>query len=184
MSIILLRGYSQSGKDFVGKVICDTYGYKRFAFADSLKRIIAATFNSNIDDLYSQEGKLKICENDLGHRTYRQILIDEALRLKVIDEDVFAKECCKEIIKFCACGIANKIIITDWRFPNELKVVRDYFPNHKIYTIHIQRSDQLISPVNNISEYHLTNYKSDYSIINNMNNTIYDEITKVMSSIQ
>jgi hypothetical protein len=41
MIIILLRGFSNSGKDFVGNIISLKYGYKQFSFADSLKQIVA-----------------------------------------------------------------------------------------------------------------------------------------------
>ena len=97
MSIILLRGFSHSGKDFIGQILCNDYGYKRFAFADSLKKMVQLEFKCSSEQLHTQEGKLQICENDLLKRAYRQILIDEALRLRNIDAGVFAKHCCTEI---------------------------------------------------------------------------------------
>lgn len=183
MLIILLRGYSQSGKDFIGKILCDTYGFKRFAFADSLKKIISLNYTCAVDILHSQEGKLKICETDPLKRSYRQILIDEALRLKETDQDIFAKECCKDILKLYEDSYANKIVITDWRFPNELEVIKQYFPNYKIITVHVHRHNQILSPVDNISEYHLENHNSDYSIVNNMNEEIYDQIDRLFNYI-
>jgi hypothetical protein len=183
MSIILLRGFSQSGKDFIGQIICEKYEYKRYAFADSLKQIISKEFNCSLDILHSQEGKLQICESDLLKRTYRQILIDEALRLKNIDNDVFAKHCCKEIIGFNPEDIPERIVITDWRFPNELTVLEKIFPNYKITTVHIKRVDQLKSPVDSISEYQLINRNNDYMIINKMNKSIYDEIEILIKHI-
>lgn len=184
MSIILLRGFSQSGKDFIGKILCEIYEYKRYAFADSLKKIISEEFNCPLNILHSQEGKLQICESDSLKRTYRQILIDEALRLRNIDDDVFAKHCCKEIIGFNPEDIPKKIVITDWRFPNELTTLEKAFPEHKITTVHIQRLDQLKSPVDNISEYHLLNRTNDYIIINKLDESIYDEIYILIKYIE
>ena len=174
MSIIVLRGFSNSGKDYVGQILCDKYNYKRFAFADSLKKIVAKDFNCAIEQLHTQEGKLEICKTDSSKRTYRQILIDEALRLRKIDTGIFAKHCCKEIH-----GLdlqPNNIVITDWRYPNELQILRSMFPEYTVTPIHIVRNGQLQSPVDDISEYHLLNRVSDYTIINNMDESIYKEI--------
>lgn len=172
MSIILLRGYSHSGKDYVGNILSEIYGYKRFAFADSLKIMVAKEFNCPIEQLHSQEGKLKICESDNKKRTYRQILIDEALRLRNIDSGVFVKHCCNEI-KNSHC---NKIVITDWRYPNEIQIISEQFPNYKITPVHIIRNGQLQSPVDDISEHHLDDRHYDYQIINNLDNSINDNI--------
>lgn len=82
MIIILIRGFSNSGKDFVGDILCKQYGYKQFSFANSLKKIVAEKYNIPLELLYTQEGKLMICHNDINKRTHRQLLIDEALKLK------------------------------------------------------------------------------------------------------
>jgi hypothetical protein len=176
MSIILLRGFSHSGKDFIGQILCSDYDYKRYAFADSLKKIVAKDFNCPLEQLHSQQGKLQICESDLLKRTYRQILIDEALRLRNIDASVFAKHCCKEIYGFNPEDVPEKIVITDWRYENEITILEQAFPGHKIIPVHIQRFDQLKSPVDDISEYQLMNRTNDYIIINKMDNSIYKEI--------
>lgn len=180
MSIILLRGFSHSGKDFVGNILSEKYGYKRFAFADSLKIMVSTEFNCPLEQLHSQEGKLQICDLDTKKRTYRQILIDEALRLRNIDSGVFAKHCCKEIQK---TGY-NKIVITDWRYPNEFDIVSASFPNYKIVPVHIIRSGQLESPVNDISEYQLNSRNTDHTIINNLDNSIFKEIQVLMDFIE
>lgn len=172
MSIILLRGFSHSGKDFVGEVLCRKYGYKRFAFADSLKNMVAESVGCPVEQLHNQEGKLKVCEVDPAKRTYRQILIDEAFRLRGIDAGVFAKQCCKEI----ECIGADKVVITDWRYDNELEIVTAVFPRMKVIPVHIIRNGQIKSPVNDISEYQLQHRTEDYVIYNNMDESIYEEI--------
>jgi hypothetical protein len=180
MSIILLRGFSHSGKDFVGEVLCRMYGYKRFAFADSLKSMVAESLGCPVEQLHSQEGKLQICETDTKRRTYRQILIDEALHLRNIDAGIFAKQCCKEI----ECIGADRIVITDWRYVNELEIVTSVFPTMKVIPIHIVRSGQTESPVNDISEYQLQHRNEDYVINNNMDETIYEEIQGLIDILE
>jgi len=179
MSIILIHGYSQSGKDFIGNILCKKHEYTRFAFADSLKRLVSKMYGIPLDELHSQDGKIKICEQDLFSRTYRQILIDEARYMRELDKHYFARKCCQEIEH----KQTYKIVITDWRFPNELEVLQFYFPNFIITPIHIIRKSQEDSPVNDISEYHLKDRKNDYTIINKMDDSIYEEVDKFISMI-
>jgi hypothetical protein len=179
MSIIMLRGFSHSGKDFIGNILCNSYGYKRFAFADSLKIMVAKEFNCPVEILHSQEGKLQICDSDLKKRTYRQILIDEALRLRNINAGVFAKHCCNEISNFDY----NKVVITDWRYPNEIDIVKAAFPNYIVSPVHIIRSGQTKSPVNDISEYQLEGRTGDYQIVNNLDESVFKEIKLLINSI-
>jgi hypothetical protein len=177
MIIILLRGFSNSGKDYVGDIICSQYGYKKISFADSLKQIVANKYNIPFDLLYSQEGKMMIYHNYDG-RTNRQLLLDEALILKENDQDIFAKHCCENI------NNSTNIIITDWRFNNELDVVKQYFPHAKIIPVHVIRKNQTKSPIDDISEYHLMDRKDDITIINNMDDSIYDNIYYFISKLK
>jgi hypothetical protein len=183
MSIILLRGFSHSGKDYIGQILCNKYGYKRFAFADSLKKIVQLDFKCSWEQLHTQEGKLQICENDSHKRTYRQILIDEALRLRNIDAGVFAKHCCNEINGMNPEEIPNRVVITDWRYPNEIEILEQAFPGYKITPVHIIREDQIKSPVDDISEYQLNDRLNDIILINKMDNSIYKEIENIITII-
>jgi hypothetical protein len=187
MIIILLRGFSNSGKDFVGNIIINQYGYKGFSFADSLKKIVSEKYNIPSDLLYSQEGKQMIYNNDTHYNiTYRQLLIEEALKLKESDPDIFAKHCCDSINNICnATHTSNvhRIIITDWRFNNELDILKQNFPHARIIPVHVIRTNQLKSPIDDISEYHLMDRKDDITIINNMDNSIYDNIYYFISKI-
>jgi hypothetical protein len=180
MSIIVLRGFSNSGKDYVGRILCDKYNYRRFAFADSLKKIVAKDFNCDIRQLHTQEGKLQICQTDSNKRTYRQILIDEGERLRLLDIGIFVKYCCQEIREL---GVIQNIVITDWRMPDELKILIDTIPEYTIIPIHIVRQGQLESPVLDISEYHLLNRLNDYTIINYMDESIYKEVETLINFI-
>jgi hypothetical protein len=179
MSIILIRGYSQSGKDFVGKILCKQYGYQRFAFADSLKLLVSNKYHVRMEQLHSQQGKMQICEEDEQNRTYRQLLIDEARLARNNDDNCFAKDCCKEIQKYDA----KLVVITDWRYPNELAVIKEYFPDYNITTVHLIRISHMVSPVQDQSEYQLENMKVDRYIVNTMDERIYQEIDNLISSI-
>lgn len=180
MSIILLRGFSHSGKDFIGSILCAKYNYQRYAFADSLKKMIALSTNCPLDTLHSQQGKLEICKNDPQKRTYRQILIDEALRLRTMNSDIFVDYCCREIKQY----ESTDVVITDWRYSNELEFIKMQFPHYKIVPVHIVRTDQARSPVDDISEYQLIDRTTDYVLYNNMDDTIYSQIDKLIDYIK
>jgi hypothetical protein len=179
MSILLLRGYSKSGKDYIGQILCTKYNYKRFSFADSLKEVVSEKYKCPISLLHSQDGKSMICYSDPNKRSYRQILIDEALYYRSINPDIFAENCCKTILQ----SNSDKIIITDWRYENEISVINNTFPNYKIFPVHIINIFQDKSPVNDISEYQLINRKGDYTIINCMTEAIYEKVDNLICSI-
>jgi len=180
MSIIIIRGFSQSGKDYIGNILCTYFGYTRFAFADSLKKIVAAKYNCHLELLHTQEGKLQVCESDDSKRTHRQILLDEGFHLRNQDDNIFANHCCQEIRK---AGV-KKIVITDWRYPNEINQVIDAFPDYKVYPVHILRQGQEVSPVDNPSEYLLRHRMNDYTIVNEMDVSIYEKVERLISFVK
>jgi hypothetical protein len=141
------------------------------------------TFNCPLEMLHSQEGKLKICETDTLKRTYRQILIDEALRLRNEDIDVFVKHCCNEIIGLNPEEAPEKIVITDWRYPNEIEILQRFFPNYKVVPVHVIRAGQTESPVQDKSEYQLLNREGDYVLQNNMDSSILFEIDNLIKNL-
>ncbi len=179
-TIILIRGYSQSGKDFVGKALCHYYGYQRFAFADSLKRIVASLYSCPMEMLHSQHGKQQICENDPQRRTYRQILIDEALRLRAKDDTMFIRDCCQEIKKLDA----PHVVITDWRYPIEYTLLCELFPEDIVIPLHVIRKNITASPVDDISEHQLDDRVGDTTIVNTMDALVYQVIHRFVQSIQ
>jgi len=179
-TIVLIRGYSQSGKDFIGKALCQHFRYQRFAFADSLKRMVAQLYQCPIDLLHSQSGKQQICEKDEQRRTYRQILIDEALRLRAIDDTMFARECCQDIMKQ---QNATKVVITDWRYPIEYTMLVEQFPDDLIIPLQVVCGDKKESPVHDISEHHLDDRVGDYTLVNSMNVYVHQDIYRFIQHV-
>lgn len=178
--IVLIRGYSQSGKDFVGRTLCQRYEFQRFAFADSLKRIVASLYQCPIEILHSQQGKQLVCQTDPHQRTYRQILIDEALRLRAMDDTLFIKECCQDMKK----QGASRMVITDWRYPIEYTMLCTLFPDATIVPLHVIRKDRTDSPVDDISEHFLANRLGDYQLINTMDASVEQDIHRFVKTVQ
>jgi hypothetical protein len=163
MIIIFIRGFAGAGKDTLGKIFVDRFGYTRLAFADFLKVMVSQKYNVPLELLHSQQGKLEVCP-ETG-KTWRQILIDEAAEQRAINPDIFASMCADAIHRLSIDH--DKFVITDWRFPNEFSILYDRFPTAHIRTIHIRRKSQNgISPVQHSSEYLLVNIVPDF-IVNN-----------------
>ena len=102
---ICLIGKMRSGKDTLGRYLCDTYGYRRYAFGDELKRCYHEVFGYGTDNLR------QACQwFGQAMREYRQ--------------DVWVDRVFDRI----AWEMPDKIVITDCRQPNEYKrAVEEHF---------------------------------------------------------
>jgi len=132
-----------------------------------------------METLHSQQGKQQICGNDTQKRSYRQILIDEALRLRSLDDTMFVRDCCQEIKK----QGASHVVITDWRYPIEYTLLCELFPDAYIVPLHVVRADRSVSPVDDISEHHLDDRVGDDIIVNTMDARVEQGIHRFIQSI-
>jgi len=183
MIIILLRGFSKAGKDTVGEIMCNLFGYTRVAFADSLKRMTAVKYGCPLNILHTQEGKEQFCPGTT--LTWRQVMIRDSLVEKKTNPDIYAELTATEINDNSRLSITSspspqsKFVITDWRFPNELAVIQREFPEALIKTVAVYRTGQETSPVDDPSEYLLNNTEPDYTIHNTVSMGLHPLIQKV-----
>lgn len=175
MIILFVRGFSGAGKDTFGKCCVDHFGFQRVAFADGLKRYVSKHYDVDEEILHSQEGKQQIC--GLSGTTWREILLREGRTLRGTDPDIFAKEAASYIKK----SGSDKIVITDWRYPNEYVVICREFPNANIITILIQRLDQVESPVNDVTEYLLKDHPIDYTLFNDGKSDLLPKVKELFT---
>ena len=118
--IVMLSGWLKSGKDTVGEYLCRRYGFKRLAFADALKDEVSATYGIRRDLLDSQQGKdtrvesFPIREGSLAP-TVRDVLIHHGQWRRSQDLDYWVRK--------VQPRPGDRIVITDWRFPNEFEVL-------------------------------------------------------------
>lgn len=176
MLIVLLRGYSGAGKDTVGSMLVSKHGFRRFAFADGLKQMIALEYGCSLATLHSPEGKKEICA-ETGE-SWREVMIRVALEAKhaertsagagrsarpatpAADPDVFAGLCATEM----RMAKPARAVITDWRFPNERDVLKRAFPDACFVTVEVRRQDE--SPVDDESEHALADVWPDFTVDN------------------
>lgn len=167
MIIFACRGFSMSGKDTVGNILCNEHGFSRFAFADGLKEIVADKYGCDVPFLHTQDGKMTFSTR-YGKR-WRDILIEEGINQRRQNEDIFANMCVQKIRE----SGKKRVVITDLRYPNELECIYRSFPTDFIRIIHVYRSGQLRSPVDDESEY-LLQGRIDDTILVNPGTTIGD----------
>lgn len=157
MYIILISGFSTSGKDSLGSVFCNNYGFSRFAFADTLKEFVSEKYKCDLSILNSQSGKGLIC-TETG-TTWRSILIEESKLYRNTCPTFYAEDCADKIEDHCILNTVtatHNIVITDWRYPNELYTLRKRFPCATIIPVKITcKYHHDISPVDDASEYSL-----------------------------
>ena len=109
-------GYDISYNDFVNEAWNEESlsGFKIKKFATKLKKRIAITWGIKISDLENREFKESM--SPLGI-TWRKLMQLEGEKMREIDEDYW--------VKALMNSISNNCIITDLRFPNEAKAIKE-----------------------------------------------------------
>lgn len=175
--IILISGYSKSGKDLFADYMVKSFNFKKYAIATSLKQMVAQKYNIDHNMTVTQEGKNTIVYNGL---TVRELLINYAAELKdSVNQDVFIADMYKRI-----STESDNVVISDFRYINEYEYLcRQFYKNDKdtkVVTVRIDRFDK--SPVDSLSETQLDNFKFDYYIVNR--STIYEFYCKIFRFYQ
>lgn len=130
--IIALSGYGGAGKDSVADVLVEEYGFKRYAWADTLRLAAAALnpivavdpygavihYNHAIEEVGYNEAKFKYPEV----RILLQRLGTEVGR-ELIGDNVWVDATLARIAR--ECDPFDDVVITDTRFKNEAAVVKE-----------------------------------------------------------
>ena len=132
MKIIAICGFQGSGKDTLANILIKKYGYKKLSFGGTVKDIASIIFNwdrkmlegdskesrewrEKVDDWWSKKLEIK-------NLTPRYILqqIGTDLFRNNFHKDIWINCLEKKLIDY------DKVVITDCRFPNELKILNKY----------------------------------------------------------
>lgn len=152
--IILINGKKRAGKDYVAKILKEKLGNcEIFHYADSMKQIIADTFEISLEELENFKNEnVEITFN--GKRTsFRRVLqcfATEACK-KIFGKDIWKQIVLNKMEK----SNAEYIIIPDFRFPEEY--IEDSL------TVKVLGGD---TNDTHISESALNDFKFDYIIDN------------------
>ena len=118
--ILLLSGYARSGKDSVANLLEEEHGYRRFAFADALKEMVAAHTGIPVSMFHSQQKDTAI--SSISPKTYRDLLIEIADQKRAVDPDIFSRIVGTQIIE----SGSDRVVISDWRYRREESFLRSF----------------------------------------------------------
>lgn len=158
----MICGYKRTGKDILfsnligkgefkwrvysrGLKLVPDENYKRFAFADKLKEEVTLVYG--IPENIADKDKIQF-----GDKSARNLYIEWANYRKTTDSDYW----CKQLV-------SSNLIVTDWRFINELDFVKNKF--NKIVTVRVYRSIIPIPSKEIKSEHELDSILTDFLIV-------------------
>jgi hypothetical protein len=181
--LIAICGKSGSGKSSIAKILCEKDNFIEYTFASPLKKI-AEIFGFENEEIYgSQKNKLR--KNNFWKESFRdfaQIFGTELCRKNLGDYLPGMKECwirlCK---KFLNENKDKNIIISDLRFPDEAKMLRD--EGFIIFKTIRECKDNIEMNNNHSSENSLDLIDIDY-IIDNNNFSIEENYKKIKNFLK
>lgn len=174
--LVALSGYGGVGKDSVADVLVADYGFKRYAWADTL-RLAAEALNPMVDlDQNLRTVRYKDAVERVGYNEakfqypeVRRILqrLGTEVGRNLISDSVWVDATLRRIRR--ECDPWDDIVITDTRFNNEVAALKDPEASPlrgPVLAVRVNRPG--IGPAGeHSSETDLDNYDFDYTIDNN-----------------
>jgi len=180
--IIAFCGFKGSGKDTAANYLVKNKGFYKFSFADSLKQSISVIFNWDIELINGVSPESRKWREEVDTWWSKELGIENftpRFALQFIGTDLFRNHFNEDIWllslknKLMKTG-AKKIVISDCRFRNEIKMLNDL--NAVIYEISrgtIPFYYSMAAFINNLSEEERKEYlKTSY----------YKELNKIHES--
>jgi len=163
MFIILLSGFSCSGKDTVADIL-KNHGFTQYSVAERVKVQSSKYHGYPYELTQTQEGKKKIVTSARTNetRSVRDFLIIDSYLNKVINQDdaFWARLLCKQIQQ----EMPDLVVISDWRYLAEYEHLKFVFPEATILKVRVKRAS--ITPGDDPSEHELDNMKFDFILQN------------------
>lgn len=121
MTVLLLSGRAGCGKDAAASLLMEEVGFQRFAFADFLKRDVAAKYGLPLDLFHTAAKDHPLQDPKFGGKTPRTLLLDHARIARAIDLDVYARQVATAIQEAMASDPVrnSRFVISDWRYRRE-----------------------------------------------------------------
>ena len=128
-TIIGISGKAGSGKDTIAQYLIDYYGFSRFAFADAVRETALTINPITTYDWQNDAERLDSIIGSLGWDRAKREISEVRRLLQVIGTEVgrrlFGENVWVNILsQKIEDSNADKIVITDLRFPNEEKYIR------------------------------------------------------------
>jgi hypothetical protein len=126
--LIGLCGYARSGKDTVGSALVDAFGYRRMAFADALRGLVAA-----VDPLVGHDGGIPVryleAVREHGYEGAKRLYPEVRRFLQAMGAEgaraTFGPNAWVDVLARRLDSVGDgATVITDVRFPNEAAFIR------------------------------------------------------------
>jgi len=177
--VVLIGHKAEVGKDTMGRLLVERRSFQRFGFADKLKDTVADLYGFTYAQMHEHHAKNTIdTRYDL---TPRQVLQDFGQEQRARNPNIW----CDYV--FDKMGGCSYNVITDFRFPNEYEVAKEWAlikPFKEVVTLKINRPESSqFSGSENESETALDDFAFDYTY----NNTgtieeMYDSVINMLYS--
>lgn len=178
MSIVCVSGTKGSGKDTVCDYLVEKHGFKKYSFADALKRMALPLIHSiwpdklghiTLEDMYDQERKEEIYNSvtfagkPFSLRWFFQFLGTDIMRTHLSDE-IWVDTVLKEVSNDLKTNPRARICVSDCRFENEVARFRT-LPGTHVVAIRLHRPGSgSLTDTTHVSE--LQNFEVDHNIHN------------------
>jgi hypothetical protein len=127
----LVTGFARAGKDTLAEAISEASGAKRLAYADELKDAANLLF-----ERFGLHGKVD-CRREGDKIRHRELLVAMGRALRSEDRDVFALPVARSAQYNLTA--ARSVVVSDWRYLNELGCMQEKLGPRPIVTIRISR---------------------------------------------
>lgn len=153
--IVLLAGWAGSGKDLFGAYLTKNRGYKRYAFADPVKDLVAPAYGLDRASLDTAEGKA--ATHGPTGQTVRDLLISYAEESRAADPTCWASAIAARIL----ADKPPRVVVTDWRHLEEFFALQRAVPAATFYFLRCTRYGERYSSVPDATEYGLLGFPFD-----------------------
>lgn len=168
MSLVGITGRKFNGKDTLGRILIERYGYVRLAFADPLKEACRNIFGFTDEQLY---GDLKETDDTFWQTTPRRVLQyvgTDLLRNQLanimpqLGTNIWVEALRRRIDIMRHENPDIKIVVTDVRFENEVEMIKRLSGT----VIRVSRPSVNTSIDVHSSEINIDNLNVDHQILN------------------
>lgn len=118
--VIAFCGFEKSGKDYSCKRLMNTMGFKKVAFADALREVAFNILGIPFEEGMKHYESLKVTKLYNG-LNFRNILENLGASIRKYNKDFWAQTVISKIK-----GSPKNICISDLRYPNEYRIVKEF----------------------------------------------------------
>jgi len=136
LKLVGICGKAGSGKDTIGDYLIKNYGFKKIALADPIKRLVKDVFALDDHTVYDRVAREQPLKN-WPNWTVRKLLqfIGTELFRENIDDAIWVKSLWYKIQN----DPKNRYVISDIRFPNELKFFKKHAKKSEFLCVKVVR---------------------------------------------